>query len=459
MATADRSPAETPVRLQYESFPYPYRDPADEKKRFVGTSTDNLATVQHYCFRGRKDFRQGFRALVAGGGTGDSVVHLAYQLRQTDAKIVYVDLSSASMDIAKQRLRYYNLEDKVTWIHDSLLNLPKLDLEPFDYINCIGVLHHLPDPDEGLAALRSVLKDDGALGLMVYGQYGRTGVYQMQEMMRLINSDEPDMHVKVQNTKTILQNLPDSNWLERQIHHFKKDIQQDVGIYDLLLHSQDRAYTVLQLYEFLSKAGLNLIEFNHTFRTMYDPMIVLQNTPLLEKIQHLDKPQQQAIAELYYGNISKHVFWASPQTNTIADPRDPECVPMFNHNAVRDENDSQFGGDLRQKILSIQEDHWRFELSYPDGIQIARRLSLDQRTRKLVELIDDRHTMGQIVQELAQLCETPPQIEDVWNFCVQVLEMFRGYDLVLLRHRSTPRIENRTVPPPQGIFKIKKSRT
>ena len=48
-------------------------------------------------------------------------------------------------------------------------------------------MHHLEDPDAGLRALLSVLKDGGALGIMVYGQYGRTGVYQMQETLRLIN--------------------------------------------------------------------------------------------------------------------------------------------------------------------------------------------------------------------------------------------------------------------------------
>jgi hypothetical protein len=35
-------------------------------------------------------------------------------------------------------------------------------------------LHHLPDPQAGLRALCAVLKDDGALALMLYGKYGRT---------------------------------------------------------------------------------------------------------------------------------------------------------------------------------------------------------------------------------------------------------------------------------------------
>ena len=47
-----------------------------------------------------------------------------------------------------------------------------------------GVLHHLADPDAGLAALRDVLAPDGAMHLMVYAPYGRTGIYMLQEFCR-----------------------------------------------------------------------------------------------------------------------------------------------------------------------------------------------------------------------------------------------------------------------------------
>ena len=48
----------------------------------------------------------------------------------------------------------------------------------FDQIVCTGFIHHLPDPDEGLKALREALKVDGAKHLMVYAPYyGRNGIY------------------------------------------------------------------------------------------------------------------------------------------------------------------------------------------------------------------------------------------------------------------------------------------
>ena len=62
----------------------------------------------------------------------------------------------------------------------------------FDQIVCTGVLHHLADPDAGLRALRSVLKPDGAMHLMVYAPYGRTGIYMLQDFCRRLAIDASD---------------------------------------------------------------------------------------------------------------------------------------------------------------------------------------------------------------------------------------------------------------------------
>ena len=74
--------------------------------------------------------------------------------------------------------RKYNLQN---------LELHQLPIErvgeigrSFDLVVCTGVLHHLPDPDDGLRALRDVLRPGGAMRLMVYARYGRAGIYMMQ---------------------------------------------------------------------------------------------------------------------------------------------------------------------------------------------------------------------------------------------------------------------------------------
>jgi hypothetical protein len=65
-----------PVKAQYEAYPYPERDPADEAKRLVEGSPSHPVEIDHFLFGGRRDWTRPFRALVAGGGTvepGDTI--------------------------------------------------------------------------------------------------------------------------------------------------------------------------------------------------------------------------------------------------------------------------------------------------------------------------------------------------------------------------------------------------
>ena len=83
------------VRAHYEALPYPACNPQDERVRLARTWLEDLAMINHYCFAGKQSFRKGFRALVAGGGTGDPTIFLAEQLRHHGATIVHLDISAA----------------------------------------------------------------------------------------------------------------------------------------------------------------------------------------------------------------------------------------------------------------------------------------------------------------------------------------------------------------------------
>lgn len=259
------------VQEQYETFPYPPRDPEDERTRMIRTNLSPLPVINHHCFGGKNDFRNGFRVLDAGGGTGDTTIYLAEQLRDTDAQLVYVDMSRDSMDIARARADLRGLKN-IEFIQGSLLDLPEMGFDPFDLIVSTGVLHHLVEPTEGLAALRAVLKDDGAMLMMLYARYGRTGVYHIQELMRMINGDEQDPVRKIANTRAVLSALPETNWFKRsQDMIFDWQHAGDSGIYDLFLHSTDRAYSIPELHEFIESVGMHVITFGTRERAVLSP--------------------------------------------------------------------------------------------------------------------------------------------------------------------------------------------
>ena len=57
---------------------------------------------------------------------------------------------------------------KILFLKSTIRDLPLKDLGGnFHYINCVGVLHHLPQPQEGLKTLTSLLTPDGGISLMV----------------------------------------------------------------------------------------------------------------------------------------------------------------------------------------------------------------------------------------------------------------------------------------------------
>ncbi len=315
------------VRRQYEDYPYPPRDPADEAKGLRLGSPSHLWELNHYVFAGRRDLRAPFRALVAGGGTGDGLIMLAQQLADagTPAEILYLDLSDSSREIAQARAKARGL---------AAIRFERGDLRaaaehgPFDYIDCCGVLHHLDDPAQGFAALRDALAPDGGMGVMLYGAAGRTGVYHVQALLKMIAADRSNPE-RVAMAKRLLGDLPPTNWLVRNpfIDDHKK--LSDAGLFDLLLHATDRAYDVEGLNRLVEQAGLKIAALIEPAR--YDPDTYLHDPTVREAVAGLGWMERCRFAELLAGNITKHIAYlvhGSNAADTVARP-DETAVPVM----------------------------------------------------------------------------------------------------------------------------------
>ena len=240
------------VRKIYTDHPFPERDPQDERKRLFETIFGYMRLVNSMFWGGRKRFGPGFRVLDAGCGTGDAVIHIAEELRGTGAEIVALDFSEASITVARKRAEIRGLNN-ITFIVDSLLNIPRLGLGKFDYIVCAGVLPHLDSPKEGLAVLEGCLKEDGGMGLVLYGKYGRLPVIVMKDIAGLVSSCESEPSRRAAMIDGIRERLPAFNWLRMMGSY------QDLG-YDAMLTSHMREYSVPDIHSLLKAAGSPLNE-------------------------------------------------------------------------------------------------------------------------------------------------------------------------------------------------------
>ena len=318
------------VKDQYEAYPYPLRNPDDERMRLENSWHDFLEVINFYCFKGKQNFSGPFRVLVAGGGTGDQTIFLAEQLRYNRrAEIVHLDFSANSMAIAKRRAQARKLAN-ITWLQHSVLDLPSLPVGQFDYINCAGVLHHLESPADGLEALRAVLHEEGAMMIMLYGKYGRTGVYQVQELLSTINAKEASSQAKLDNAKAVLQSLPKTNWFKRA-EDLIGDHKEfgDAGIYDVFLHAQDRPFTVREMYDLVEGCGLQIIELIERGRSKYMVETYIRDAKLLDRLRQFPKKEQQAIAELITGDLIVHNGYIGRHKDTVAGLDDLRNVPFY----------------------------------------------------------------------------------------------------------------------------------
>jgi SAM-dependent methyltransferase len=298
------------VRAQYEAYPYPARDPADEAHRLITGSPSHILEIEHFVFAGGR--AGDLRALVAGGGTGDGAIMLAQQLADRGTgTVTYMDMSAASLDVAQGRAKARGL-DNISFHHASLLDLPNLGWDPFDYIDCCGVLHHLDAPQAGLAALVSVLAEHGGLGLMLYGELGRTGVYPAQRAIARLVGDSPTTE-RLNFARRLVAGLPDGNWLKHNEYLSDHLAGDDAGFYDLLLHSRDRAYLVDEIVEITTAADLRITGFLPT--GAYDPSHYLDDPELKARAAALPQQERWALAEELSGAMKTHVFYAVRQGN------------------------------------------------------------------------------------------------------------------------------------------------
>lgn len=368
------------VKRQYEEYPYPPRDPADERNRLIQGSPSHLDELNHYLFSGKRDFSKPFRALVAGGGTGDAAIMLAQHLSDCgdQGTVTYLDLSTASRAIAESRAEARDLKN-MEFHTGSLLDLPQMGFAPFDYIDCCGVLHHLEEPPSGLKSLLSCLTEDGGLGLMVYATLGRTGVYPVQDSLKRLGVGKTQSE-QVKIAKALLNALPASNWLNKNDYVGDHKLGEDAALFDLLLHPRDRSYLVPELLALLHECEAELVGFIEPIR--YRPETYLTDDQLLKLVKEIGDAEKAALAENICGSIKTHTFYAKKTLNiaeTVA-KFDPEMIPV-----LKDGNPELLSKALKTRSeLQVGFEGDAYSFSVPDGAS------------EFVALIDGQRSLSHI---------------------------------------------------------------
>ena len=246
------------------------------------------------------------RILDAGCGTGVSTDYLCHL--NPGASVLGVDISEGALAVARERCQRSEASGQVTSLRQEQRSLLDLDGEgPFDYINSVGVLHHLDQPQTGLRALADLLAPNGLLHLFLYADAGRWEIHRTQRALNLLDAGTGPDGLRL--GRQLLETLPEGNRLAR--HHRERwavDCAADANFADMYLHPQETSYNLERLFAFIDTAGLQFAGFSNP--EIWDPARLLQGE-LLERALALPQRQQWQLIEQLDPDISHFEFFLS----------------------------------------------------------------------------------------------------------------------------------------------------
>jgi SAM-dependent methyltransferase len=258
-----------------------------------------------------------WRILDAGCGTGVSTDYLAHL--NPGSEILAVDISAGTLDVARERLRRSGA------CHNASVRVEQrslLDLEgegPFDYINSVGVLHHLREPQAGLQALAGLLKPGGLLHLFLYADGGRWEIHRTQRALALLGVGTGAEGLRL--GRHLFSALPQDNRLRR--HHEQRwalDTAADANFADMYLHPQETSYNLERLFAFIGTTDLAFAGFSNP--EVWDPARLLQGE-WLERARTLSDRQRWQLVEELDPDISHFEFFLSRGSLPRQDWTDP----------------------------------------------------------------------------------------------------------------------------------------
>jgi SAM-dependent methyltransferase len=370
------------VRDFYDRYPYPR--PVDSLEKYRLRWQDRRRRrADYHLFWPYSPYREDRSILIAGCGTSQAAKHA---MRWPAAHVTGIDFSATSVRCTEELKRKYNLNNLLV----RQLSIDRVsDLEAsFDQIVCTGVLHHLADPDAGLRALHGVLEPDGAMHLMVYAPYGRTGIYMLQEFCRRVGIHATNEGIR--DLIAALKALPPGHPLESLMRE-APDFLQEAALADALLNPKDRAFSVPQLFDFIKRGGLTFGRW--VKQAPYTPHCgVMAQIPQASRMAELSPAEQYAAVELFRGTMVRHSAVVYRNDN----PGGPGSV--------------SFAGDAWLGLVPVR---------MPDTICVEDRLPrgaagvlinqthtytdlylpIDTKEKQLFDAIDGELSIGEIVQE------------------------------------------------------------
>ena len=234
------------IKEQYNLYTYP--EPIEDMKKAIDNGYIDLSDANLFwdTFFPDKAYTNNLNVLIAGCGTNQAI-YLA--LANPNWKIYGIDLSENSIKFVEKQIKKYDLKNLTIEMKDIFEITSK---EKYDLVISTGVIHHTKDPKLALKTLSTATKKEGALCIMVYAKYFRTGVYDLQKIFKYLGIKQDADGIKF--VKNYIENiLPDDHIAKKFYKSTSSEI--DTAIVDTWLNPQDTAYDANDLKELINGTG------------------------------------------------------------------------------------------------------------------------------------------------------------------------------------------------------------
>ena len=395
MSSSPRDAATPVVSAFYDRFPYPgdpLQDGPPPGYNWRWCVDSAMAAALGALSAAPPSGTRTWRILDAGCGTGVSTDYLCHL--NPGSTVLAVDISAGTLEVARERIRRSGAAQQVQELRIEQRSLLDLEQEGgFDYINSVGVLHHLREPEQGLRALARQLRPGGVLHLFLYADGGRWEIHRSQRALSLLEVGTGGEGLRL--GRQLLRELPEANRLRR--HHEQRwalDTAADANFADMYLHPQETSYDLDRLLRFVEQADLSFGGFSNP--QVWDPARLLQGE-LLERARALPQRQQWALVEALDPEISHFEFFL---TKGVVEPLEWTDAALLAHGGQRNRclwgwpSTSLMGPDLEPlTIAAAQLELLQAFEAAPAGTPLGElviAMANDERLRLARQLIAER---------------------------------------------------------------------
>ena len=361
----------------YNTYPFP-PDPLSDLEPPGYNWRWNWISAYSFC-TGMKPVSKDIRILDAGCGTGSSTDYLIHL--NPEAEVTAIDISEKALEIAETRCHRSGVIAKhaksVKFLNLRLEEATQLEGE-FDFINSVGVLHHLPEPEKGIQALAKKLKPGGIFHIFVYAELGRWEISLMQKAIALLQGDKrKDYRDGVKVGRAIFANLPENNRiLKQEKERWALENHRDEAFADMYVHPQEIDYNVETLFKLIDASGLDFVGFSNPKYWQLERLLG-KSPELIKRAESLSDRALYRLIELLDPSLTHYEFflfkppleqedWSDDAVLSQAIPECSPCMQGF---------PSQSFLDFEYQMVHLTDGEYQFMLACHQNTEQQTRVS------------------------------------------------------------------------------------